>query len=214
MVLGAVRCPLDAAPEIARRLREIKLAHGLPPHFEAKWTKVSPGKLSVYEELLHYFFEEPRLHFRALVVPDKTLLHHERFRQTHDDWYFKMYFELLKVLIRPPDSHRVYLDIKDTRSALKVAKLHEVLRTALGDHNGRIVERIQSVRSHEVYILQLTDLLIGAVSYANRRLEASAAKSKLVELIRARTGRLLTATTLPGTDKVDIFRWQATTSRM
>ncbi len=213
MVLGAVTCPLDAAPAVAARIREIKLEYRLPAHFEAKWTKVSPSKLPMYRRLIEYFFDEPALHFRALVVPDKTLLRHDRFRQTHDDWYFKMYFDLLKVLVRPPDRYRVYLDIKDSRSALKVAKLHEVLRAALGDRDGRIVERIQSVRSHEVYILQLADLLIGAISYASRGLSSSPAKSDLVRLIRTRSGRVLTASTAPGTPKVDIFRWQATTER-
>lgn len=212
MVLGAVRCPLDAAPGVARRIREIKMQYGLPAHFDAKWTKVSPAQLPLYRRLLEYFFEEPALHFRALVVPDKTLLQHDKFRQTHDDWYFKMYFELLKALVRTPDQYRVYLDIKDTRSGLKVAKLHQVLRTALNDRDGRIIERIQSVRSHEVYILQLADLLIGAISYANRGLSSSSGKSELIHLIRGRTGRLLTASTVPGATKVDIFRWQATTA--
>ena len=43
LMLGLVSCPLDKTHEIAVRLREIKQKHGLPAHFEMKWTKVSPA---------------------------------------------------------------------------------------------------------------------------------------------------------------------------
>src|SRR4051794_33377237 len=96
MVLGAVWCPAEKAREAAVRLREIKAAHGLPPTFEVKWSKASASGLPFYQELVDYFFDNDDLHFRALVVPDKSLLDHEAFSQTHHVWYFKMYFELLK----------------------------------------------------------------------------------------------------------------------
>ena len=43
MILGAVWCPLEKVREISVRLREIKERNGLKPHFEIKWTKVSPA---------------------------------------------------------------------------------------------------------------------------------------------------------------------------
>ena len=72
MVLGAVWCPLDKTREIAQRLREIKVAHGLAADFEIKWTKVSPAKLRFYLDVMDYFFDDDDLHFRALIVPDKS----------------------------------------------------------------------------------------------------------------------------------------------
>ena len=87
MVLGAVWCPLDKTREIAVRLREIKQKHGLPPQFEVKWTKVSPAKVDLYLDLVDYFFDDDDLHFRALIVPDKSLLRHDAFLgQDHDTW--------------------------------------------------------------------------------------------------------------------------------
>jgi hypothetical protein len=44
-------------------------------------------------------------------VPDKSKLAHEAFDQTHDDWYFKMYFDLLKVILERKSSYRIFLDI-------------------------------------------------------------------------------------------------------
>lgn len=209
MVLGAVWCPLEKTSEIASRIREIKIKHRLGPNFEVKWSKVSPAKQALYLELLDYFFDDDDLHFRALVVPDKTRLQHDAFGQTHDTWYYKMYFDMLKVLLSPHAEYRIYLDIKDTRSADKIRKLHDVLCNNMYDFDHKIITRVQTVRSHEVEQIQLTDFLIGAISYANRRLAASAAKSALVARMRERSGYSLGKTTLLREDKVNLFRWQA-----
>jgi len=209
MVLGAVWCPLEKTPEIGSRIREIKTKHRLPPIFEVKWSKVSPAKQLFYMELLDYFFDDDDLHFRALIVPDKTKLQHEAYGQTHDTWYYKMYFDMLKVLLSPHDEYRIYFDIKDTRSAEKIRKLHDVLCNNMYDFERRIITRVQTVRSHEVEQIQLADLLIGAVSYANRGLETNAAKVALVKRMRERSGYALQRTTLLREDKVNLFRWEA-----
>ena len=209
MVLGAVWCPLEKARGIAVRLREIKRAHGLSAGFEMKWTKVSPSKLAYYLNAMDYFFDDDDLHFRALVVPEKTQLRHGDFDQTHDDWYYKMYFDMLKIILSPDASYRIYVDIKDTRSASKIAGLHRVLCNNMYDFSRDIIQRVQTVRSHEVELLQLADLLIGAVSYANRGNTGSPAKLALVARMQQRSGYDLTRTTLYRENKVNLFRWHA-----
>ena len=184
--------------------------HAVAPAFEVKWTKVSPGKKQLYLDLLDYFFDDDDLHFRGLVVPDKTKLNHAAFPgQDHDAWYYKMYFDMLKVILSPKGRYRIYLDIKDTRGAEKVKKLHDVLCNNLYDFSREIVERVQLVHSHEIEQLQLADLLIGAVSYMNRGLHSNAGKQALVDRMRQRSGYSLTKTTLLREDKVNLFRWQA-----
>lgn len=209
MVLGAVWCPLDKSREIAERIREIKVRHNLSPHFEIKWSKVSPGQIAFYTDVLDYFFDDDDLHFRALIVPDKTLLRHEDFEQDHDTWYYKMYFDMLKVLLTPDDRYRIFIDIKDTRGADKIRLLHEVLSNNLYDFRREIIERVQTVRSHEIEQVQLADLLIGIISYANRELRSSTAKVSLVERMRKRSRYQLTRSTLYAERKVNLFRWEA-----
>ena len=210
MVLGAIWCPLEKVREISKRIRDIKTKHNLSNKFEIKWTKVSPAKEKFYLDVMNFFFDEKDLHFRALIVPDKSKLDHKVFGQSHDDWYFKMYFDMLKVIFHPEARYRIYLDIKDTRSAPKVARLWEVLCNERYDFSREVIERIQTVRSHEVEQLALVDLLIGAVAYTNRGLTGSLAKQNLVELMRQRSHYKLTLTTLLQEDKVNLFRWQAT----
>jgi hypothetical protein len=146
----------------------------------------------------------------VLVVQDKSKLQHELYGQTHDTWYYKMYFDMLKAILDPQSRYRIYVDVKDTRSAAKIAKLHEVLCNNIYDFERQIIERVQTVRSHEVEILQLTDLLIGAVSYVNRGLHENAAKLAVVTRMIERSGYSLTKTTLLKENKVNLFMRQAT----
>jgi len=207
MVLGAIWCPAGQSRAIAENLRAIKTRHGLKADFEFKWTKVSPAKLEFYRDVVDYFFDTGDLHFRALIVPDKTILRHELFNQDHETWYYKMYFDMLKIILNRDNCHRVYVDIKDTNSAHKLKKLKEVLRTNAYDYDRTIIERLQAVRSHEIEQIQLADLLIGVVSYANRGLTTSKAKTSLVEQVRARSRYNLTITTLLSESKFNLFRW-------
>lgn len=210
MVLGAVWCPLDKRREIAVRLREFKQKHLISTSFEVKWIKVSPAKKDFYMDLIDYFFDDDDLHFRALIVPDKDKLKHVAFPgQDHDTWYYKMYFDMLKVILRPDARYRIYLDIKDTRGAKKVNKLHEVLCNNMYDFSSQVIERLQLVHSHEIEQLQLADLLIGAIGYLHRGLEGNAGKMAVVQRMQQRSGYSLFKTTLLKEEKINLFRWHA-----
>lgn len=207
MVIGAVWCPTRKRHEIFERLREIKAKHGMHEGFETKWHKLSPAKLDFYLDVCNYFFDDDDLRYRGLIIPDKTLLDHGAFGQTHDDWYYKMFFDLLKVILDPDKSYNIYLDIKDTKSQSKVERLHEVLAHSNYDFERKIVKRLQQVHSHEVEIMQLTDLLTGAIGYLHRGLTSSAAKSKFIERIRHRSGYTLMQSTLLREEKMNLFVW-------
>lgn len=210
MAWGAVSCPTSDARAIAEAVRALKAEHGLARDFEAKWSKVSPAKAAFYLALIDLFLADERLRFRGLVVPDKSKLDHARFDQSHDDWYYKMYFTMLRPIFTAPHRYRIYLDVKDTRGGSKTRKLHEVLANSLYDFDRECVERVQQVRSHESELMQLADLLIGALTYANRGLASSAAKTAIVERLRARLGReALTRTSAFAAVKFNILVWRA-----
>ncbi len=209
MVLGAVWCLKDKKKEIFKRLREIKERNGLPADFEIKWHKVSPAKIDFYLNVIDYFFDDDDLHFRALVVPDKSILQHKKFNQTHDDFYYKMYFDLLKVILSPHYAYNIYIDIKDTRSQEKVNKLTEVLRNTHYDYNKSIIKKIQQIKSHEVELLPLADLLLGAIGYLHRGLETNQAKMEIIRRMQERSGYTLLNSTLYREDKMNVFVWKS-----
>jgi hypothetical protein len=210
MAWGAVTCPESEVRAIAEAIRELKMAHGLNPNFEAKWTKVSPAKAAFYLALIDVFLIDDRLRFRGLVVPDKALLNHARFDQSHDDWYYKMYFTMLRPVFTAPHRYRIYLDVKDTRGGPKTRKLHEVLSNSLYDVERQTIERVQQIRSHESELLQIADLLIGALTYANRSLVGSSAKAAIVARLRTRLGsQVLSRTSAFSATKFKILSWRA-----
>lgn len=209
MVLGAVWCAKDDKEQLFKRIKEIKLKHGLKPDFEIKWNKVSQSKIAFYREIINYFFDTEKLNFRALVVADKNELNHEKYGHTHDKFYYKMYFDMLKIIISPKSSYYIYLDIKDTQGYEKVNKLHEVMSNNHYDFSNKIVKRIQEVNSKEVSLLQIADLIIGALSYLHRGLTESKAKLSLIELIKRRSGYNLMKNTLPTERKFNLFIWHS-----
>lgn len=210
MSLGAIWCDKTAVKKIAEQLRQLKAKHGLSRQFEIKWTKVSPAKLDFYSAVIDLFFTTPELHFRGLVVPDKSLLNHAFFGQNHDGFYYKMFFTLLKTIFSPSHhQYAIYLDIKDTKSQEMVQGLHDCLCNSQYDFNRNSIQNIQQIRSHESELLQLADLLIGALSYLHRGLNTSSAKQALIEQIKKQSGYQLTRNTLYREDKFNLLVWQA-----
>ena len=116
---------------------------------------------------------------------------------------------MLKVILNPEKGHHIYIDIKDTKSREKVHKLEQVLRTDKYDYEKEIIKKVQQIRSHEAELLQLADLLTGAVSYVNRGLSGSKAKNLLIEHIRHRSKYSLTKSTLIKEQKMNIFIWES-----
>lgn len=209
MVLGALCCPANRRKSASERIKQLKIKHQIGATTEVKWVKISPQKLSFYLELIDLFFELDELTFRALVVPDKSVLAHDAFQQTHDEFYYKMWYFTLVPLLSRKHRFQIYLDKKDTRSEGRARKLWEVLSTSKVDFKREIITRMQHVQSHEVPLFQMADVLIGAISYANRRLETSAAKLAVVEHLRSKSRLQLTRSTLLREEKLNLFFWQS-----
>lgn len=208
MVLGGIVCPSSEKEEIFERIKAIKKENGLSSA-EMKWTRVAKGKLAAYRDLINFFFDKENLRFRAVVI-DKSKLDHGRFDHTHDQFYYKMYFLHLEWFISTGNHYNIYLDIKDTLGVEKVKKLQEVLCNSHHDFNMEYIARIQEVRSHEIALMQIVDILIGAIAYANKYPSGgqSAAKNELVALIRERSGCSLMKSTFVGAHKFNVFQWE------
>jgi len=213
MALGAVWLPKGISRRINEDIRNIKLECNFNVKSEAKWTKICYKHINLYKRLLDLFFDNSEIKLRCLVVPNKNLLDHARFSQSHDDWYYKMYFEMLKYVFDCNNEYNTYIDIKDTNSFVKTQKLREVCCNSIYDFTGESIKKIQPIRSHEVEIMQLVDILIGAIAYSNRVFPKehieSAAKREIIEYIKLKSGKNPCKTTMLREDKFNIFVWQA-----
>lgn len=209
MVLAAVACPAAKRKQIGRAIKALKRRHSIPDGREIKWVQVSPATLGFYRDLVSLFFDEPSLGFRGVVVPDKQALDHDDFDQSHDDFYYKMWWLLLTRMIDDQQVFRVFVDIKDTHSNVKLKRVHEVLCNAHYDFNNERIESIEAVRSHDVPLVQLADVLAGVLSHRFRGIQGSQAKQALIDHVKDRSGLSLERSTPPGARKFNLFIWCA-----
>ena len=177
-------------------IRALKLKHFIKG--EIKWSALSKSQYPFYSELIDYFFATD-LQFRAIVI-DKSQLKHKEFAQSHDDFYDKMYFQLLSKKIFPENNYNIYLDIKDTHSYKKAASLKEFLNI-----NFIAVRNLQIIRSYESELMQLTDVIMGAIGYYLKKESKVIAKNKIIEKIQAHSKLPLTESTPKIADKFNLF---------
>ncbi len=208
MALGAVTVPKEKVRLISKDIRTIK--HEYNCNGELKWTKVSKKNTLFYIALIDYFFSNENLSFRSLVVRKKNSLDHVQFNAgSHDSFYYKMYFYLIRNIVENniENTFEIYIDIKDTRSGEKVYKLNEVLACNFRDFEKKQVTKIQQIRSQESELLQLADLLLGAITYENRELHGNPAKRAIVQKIKGQLGISLMESTPPWETKFNLFHF-------
>lgn len=216
MLLSAISCPSTEKERICTEIRNIKLKHKLSTWTEIKWTGVSPSKYPFYEDLIQYFINEDALHFRVVIMKDKANLNHDKYNGgSHDLWYYKAYYYLLNELIHPHDEFNIFIDIKDTCGGPKVSKLKEILCNKNHDFRGQVIKGIYQIRSHESEILEMDDLLMGAIGYYHNEHygadHSSQAKNAVVNLLLDKYGNAVRYGTGRGENaKMDIFLWRLT----
>lgn len=206
MILGAIRLPKEKKEKIYKEIKEIKEKHNLSAKFEIKWTKVSISKIEFYEEIIDYFFQNKNLEFRAVIASKKNLKFgiYDK-NDDYDSWYYKMYYQLLNKFIESRKKNRIFLDIKDSRGGKKIKLLKKILTTK------EFVGDINQVPSNTSEVLQITDLLIGALGYYNRKLNNNKGKVKLIDKILFRTEELgidISNSTRLKDKKFNIFYWE------
>lgn len=180
-------------------IRKIKEKHHFVP--EIKWSSVSKGQYAFYVDLIDYFFSSD-LQFRAIVV-NKSKINIGDSLKAYDDFYYKMYYQLISHKINFENSYNIYLDIKDTLSANKVKTLHTYCNQF--NINNEPIRKIQNIHSHESLLMQTTDLLMGAINYHLRGFNQVIAKNRLIERIQTHTNLSLSKSTAKNSDKFNLF---------
>jgi hypothetical protein len=196
MLLGYVCVPYHQLVWHKQQIEEIKDKH----HFfgEIKWSKVSKSKHLFYQDIIDYFFASD-LAFRAIVVrKDQIISGYEG--ETYDSFYYKMYYQLIHHKLDMTKRYNIYLDIKDNLSAQKVGKLKDILQMQYG-----VIQNLQNIRSHESVLMQVADLLMGAINYHLRGERKMIAKNKIIQRIQHLAKHSLEQSTARNEDKMNLF---------
>lgn len=210
MVLGSMYCEAQTKKKIYEKIRSIKEKHNLSSRFEIKWTKVSLSKIDFYLELLEYFWQTEFLCYRGLVATGKNKLNHTKYNNgDYDLWYYKMYYLMINPIIYPRNHYRIFIDIKDTRGGKKIQKLHEILCNTKYDFDQKAISQIAQIDSKQSEILQLADLLNGALGFYHRGMvdEEKVNKGKLQFVQELQKRACLDCSTERNAEKYNLFIW-------
>jgi hypothetical protein len=173
MLIGYIGSPYNQYRHHKEAIRRLKKEYNFKG--EIKWSNVSNAQYPFYNNLVEYFFETD-LFFRVIVV-DKSKINNDTPGMSYDDFYFKMYYQLLHHKLSMEDTYNIYIDMKDNRSHSKIEKLKKILA-----HNSSI-RTLQAMHSFESNLMQLADLLLGAVNYKLRGMNQVIAKNNLIKKI-------------------------------
>jgi len=178
MLIAYVGTAYNQLKQHKKAISELKKKHNFKG--EIKWSNVSNAKHLFYNELIEYFFATD-LFFRAIIIRKEQIKNNQT-GDTFDDFYFKMYYQLLHHKVNMENTYNIYIDIKDTRSHKKIKKLRDIIK-----YNASI-RNLQAIHSYESSLMQLADLIMGAINYRLRGYNKVIAKNNLIEKIEAECG--------------------------
>ncbi len=169
MIYGYVSIASNQIKIAKEQIKAIKAKYAYVD--ELKWTNIHDKTYLMYKELVEYFFMTD-MKFRAVIV-DKSQINEKRPEYTYNDFYFRMYFQLLHHDIDLENNYNIYFDIKDTCSQRKLHKLRDILKWNASIRN------FQFIKSCESSFMQLADVLMGAINY-NLRIEKGDIEGKVI----------------------------------
>lgn len=181
MVVGAVMCPADKKRDVVARIHRLRAYYGVQGEFG--WKTVCPSKLSFFEALVDLFFADRDLRFRCVVV-SRTKTDFE----DDEERFQKIYYQVFANWLDVRDEHRVFLDHRVDRRD-RVSTLKRCLINTW--RFGTSVRFVQEVESRDCELVQLADLLMGAVGYSwNGRDDMEGASEAKRSVCRAMCSRL------------------------
>jgi hypothetical protein len=204
MVIGGVACPRDAKREIVHSIHTLKKKFNTQGEFG--WKRLSPNRKDFYWAVLDLFSRDSRLTFRCIVV-DRNILDHEKYNQGDQELgFYKLYYQMLIHWLKPEYRYHIYLDWQQNRVQHRFSTLRDILRRKLSGRAG--IASLEPVGSKNIPLIELTDLLIGAVGYEwNNRNTSDIKVAFCQQLAESMKIRNLKTSTYLVKEKFDIFHF-------
>jgi hypothetical protein len=182
-------------------IKEIRQRHNV--HGEFKWNRVSPSRLEFYTDIVKWFFATREARFRTIVLKVDEL--NDKLHQCDNELaFYKFYYQVLHHWILDQNSYRVFVDTRTNRLPSRLGTLQRCLECA----NLTSQVTVQALPSHELDLMQVADVLIGAVGYSFHDRRGSTAKEAVVRTIQEATGRAI-GSTPKSEEKFNVFRFRA-----
>ena len=211
-LLGAIGCSYESKEIIVKELRSIKNKYFINSRYETKWVMVSKSKLEYYKELINYFYNNDDIRIRILVAKNKENLNNDKYNNgDYQEWYYKMYYYLLDKFIDCNYDYYMLYDEKDKYTTYKMNKVKDIIKTKKSFNDPEHFNfKIKQINSKESELMQLLDVIMGAVGYKNRgflKKEKGETKKEIVNYIEEVFNKSISETTSPFESKFNIFIW-------
>ncbi len=202
LMIGSLWLPADMREDVKARIDDLRQRHNV--HGEMKWRKVSPSKVGFYTELIDLFMSFGLdLRFRCIAV-DREAMNLGLHNGDAELGFYKFYYQVLHHWILDQNEYSVFCDLKRNRDRTRLQTLQRVLNNA---NRTSVIKDVQSLPSPEVVLLQLCDVLLGAVSARiNGRTDLGATKEGVIANLERRLNRPRLGPTQKSEEKFNIFK--------
>ena len=201
VLIGGIWIRAEERQDHKDAIKRLRGKHAV--HNEFKWKKVSPSRLAFYEDLVDLFFQR-EMNFRTLVLRADELDVLKFSQSDNELMFYKFYYQLLHHWILDLNDYRIFVDIKTNRRPDRIKVLKKCL--VLSNLSSKV--DVQALPSEEVDLIQLVDLLMGAVSYKFHKTTTSQAKQRVVRRVEQQLGRVICATSRDAR-KFNVFRFRS-----
>lgn len=159
--IGGLMIPLEARNRIKSEIQGLQKKYNT--YGELKWGTVSRNKINFYLDLIDYFFEEPELSFRTIVI-DARKINNTIYNDSDQELgYYKFYYQMLVHWLNPNATYRIYTDQKTNRDKQRLKELKLILNRSY--YCKSPVQSIQAIDSNQSLVLQMENILMGGVGY-------------------------------------------------
>lgn len=202
MVIGAIKCDRELKKDIVHQIHLLKQKHNTQGEFG--WKRLSPNKKDFYFEILNIFLEN-EINFRCIVV-DKEILNHDLFNDGDKELgFYKFYYLMLREMLEPNDEYHIYLDWQQNKEQNRFRDLKYFLQKKL---QGKAkISCLEPVTSKNQPMIELTDLLIGAVGYEINERDSSTIKVEFCKQFAKSLNFEKLGATTKNQKKCNIFKW-------
>lgn len=198
-VIGGVWIPAHYRKELKEELNVIKEKYAIKG--ELKWNKVSPKYIDLYKEIVSLFFSSCNIRFRVIVL-DASNINNEVYNQSSGELgFYKFYYQLIQHWLYDNNAYSIFLDHKINAYKSRVHELWRILRYSTNAD----IENVQALPSEESVIIQLADILTGAVAARFNCNTTSVAKKEVIKLIETSLGHPISPTKRDE-QKFNVFR--------
>ena len=191
LLIGGLKLLAKHRESIKESIKNLRKKYNI--YSEIKWNKVSRNKIEFYKELIDIFFLfKDNLRFRCIAVEAKKM-DVEHFHDNDAELgFYKFYYQLLNHWILDYNNYKIFTDLKTNREKNRLNILNSILNNT---HLFSYISSIQALPSHQVVLLQLTDLLLGlAGARLNNSCDKNSSKMELLKYFEKKLKQKIKAT--------------------